>query len=136
LCVEDLLDDLGVKVWAYNRDQRGDERTIAGSLKRRVKKSSAAIVLISQYTLAQGATQWMELSYADAFKVPTFILLHHMTFDELKKSDKSVPPLVLQGHCTPALRWRSLEGDLRRHCRHRGGKVKKRQKARKRRRIE
>lgn len=36
--LEPLLGDLGVKVWAYNRDQRADERTIAGSLAKKRRR--------------------------------------------------------------------------------------------------
>ncbi len=63
--------------------------------------------------LKSGATQWMEIAYAYAFGIPTFILLHHLTFEELKRADRGVPPLILEGQCTPAGEWRSLENDLR-----------------------
>jgi hypothetical protein len=69
-------------------------------------------MLVSQFTLESGATQWMELAYADAFDVPTFVLMHHITFADLK-SKSGVPPLVLEGQCTPAIDWRSLENDVR-----------------------
>ena len=58
----------------------------------------------------------MELAYADAFGIPAFILLHHLTFDELKRAEPGVPPLVLEGQCTLAVDWRSLEDGLRSCC--------------------
>lgn len=114
--IETLLGDLNVLVWTYERDQARDERHVGSSLRERVRGSMAAIILVSQFTLASGATQWMELAYADAFAVPTFILLHHITYDVLKASETGVPPLVLEGQCNPATSWRRLEADLRR-CR-------------------
>lgn len=111
--VESLLQDLHERVWTYGRDQARDERSISTSLRDRIKNSCAAIVLLSRFTLEAGATQWMEIAYADAFGIPTFILLHHLTFEELKRADRGVPPLILEGQCTPAAEWRSLENDLR-----------------------
>jgi hypothetical protein len=116
MAIETLLRDLGVSVWTYQRDQAGDERNVGASLKERVRESVAAIMLISPETLRSGATQWMELAYADAFDVPTFVLLHHMTFESLTRRKKGVPPLVLAGHCTPAVEWRKLEQALRACC--------------------
>lgn len=113
--IEKLLDDLKVAVWTYGRDQAPDERSIGASLRDRIKQCSAAIILISQFTLESGATQWMELAYADAFGIPTFILLHHLTFEDLKRADRGIPPLVLEGQCTPASEWKLLENGLR-HC--------------------
>lgn len=115
-CIERLLGDLNVRVWTYNRDQAGDERSIGRSLRERVRESSAVIMLVSQFTLTLGINQWMELAYADAFNIPTFVLLHHINFDDLKHSERGIPPLILEGQCTPAIDWLSLEGDLRRHC--------------------
>lgn len=69
-------------------------------------------MLVSQFTLESGASQWMELAYADAFDVPTYVLLHHITFEDLKRTS-GVPPLILEGQCTPAIDWRSLDDDLR-----------------------
>jgi hypothetical protein len=114
--VEALLRDVNALVWTYERDQSRDERHIAASLRDRIRRSVATIVLISQFTLTSGATQWMELAYADAFGVPTFILLHHITYDGLKTSETGVPPLVLEGQCTPAADWRLIQDDLRRCC--------------------
>ncbi|MBV9158531.1 MAG: toll/interleukin-1 receptor domain-containing protein [Acidobacteriaceae bacterium] len=112
--IESLLKDLHVSVWTYGRDQARDERSISNSLRDRIKRSSAAIILLSQFTLESGGTQWIELAYADAFGVPIFILLHHLTFDELRRADRGVPSLVLEGQCTPAADWKSLENGLRR----------------------
>jgi TIR domain len=111
--LEQLLSDLGVRVWTYKRDQAGDERNIGGSIRDRVRESQAVIMLVSQYTIESGAAQWMELAYADAFSVPTFVLMHHITFEDLKRSG-GVPPLVLQGQSTPAINWHTIEAELRR----------------------
>lgn len=110
---ESLLSDLGVKVWTYQRDQSKNERDISASLKKRVKESKATIFLVSPYTLKSGAAQWMELAYSDAFDIPTFVLLHHLTYNDLKNREKGVPPLLLAGQCNQALEWRSIEQDLR-----------------------
>jgi hypothetical protein len=110
--LERSLSDLGVRVWSYKRDQAGDERNIGTSIRDQVRESKAVIMLVSQYTIESGATQWMELAYADAFGIPTFILMHHLTFEDLKRSS-GVPPLVLQGQSTPAVNWRSVEAELR-----------------------
>lgn len=107
--LEALPKDLNVAVWTYGRDQARDERNIGASLRDRIKHCSAAIILVSQFTLASGAAQWMELAYADAFGVPIFNLLHHLTLDDLKRADRGVPPLVLEGQCTAASEWRLLE---------------------------
>lgn len=113
--LENYPADLHVRVWSYNRDQAKDERSIGGSIRERVRESIAVIMLVSRFTLESGATQWMELAYADAFEIPSFVLLHHITFEDLK-GKSGVPPLILEGQCTPAIEWRSLEGDLRRCC--------------------
>lgn len=118
MAIETLLRDLHVRVWAYRRDQAGDERNVGESLKDRIRESAAAIMLISPETLRSGATQWMELAYADAFNVPTFILLHRLTFAGLRRQS-GVPPLVLASHCTPAVEWRTLEQELRACCQRR-----------------
>lgn len=110
--LETSLSDLGVRVWSYKRDQQGDERNIGSSIRERVCESAAVVMLVSQYTIESGAAQWMELAYADAFNIPTFILMHHITFDDLKRSS-GVPPLILQGQATAAVNWRSVETELR-----------------------
>jgi hypothetical protein len=116
-CLESLLNDLGVSVWSYKRDQSGDEKNVGEGLRERIHESVAVIMLISQYTLESGATQWMELAYADAFDIPTFVLLHHVTFEDLKRWS-GAPPLLLQRQCTLAVNWLALESDLRRSCSH------------------
>src|SRR2546423_1521785 len=113
--LETILDDLSVRVWSYKRDQAKDERSVGKSIRERVRESVAVIMVVSPFTLESGATQWMELAYADAFGVPTFVLLHHITFEELK-SRSGVPPLILEGQCTPAIDWCSLDNPLRRCC--------------------
>ena len=76
--LETRLADVGVEAWIFRQDQNSSERNIAESLKERVKASRAMIFLVSPTTLERGATQWMELAYADAFDVPTFVLLHRL----------------------------------------------------------
>jgi TIR domain-containing protein len=115
-CLEHLLQDVPLKVWTFERDQPADERNIARALPETIKKSAAAIFLLSPFTIDGGATQWMELAYADAFAIPTFVLLNHVTYEELKKSDRDVPPIVLQGECRLASEWLLLEGPIRVAC--------------------
>lgn len=114
--LELLLADLDVVVWTFERDQARDERAVGKSLADHIKGSDAAIFLLSQFTLQDGATQWMELAYADAFGIPTFVLLHHLSFEEIQRSERGVPPLLTAGHCTPAREWRALEPALRERC--------------------
>jgi len=114
--VESLLRDEGVHVWAFGRDQAGHQRSVGTTLKERVLESAAVIILLSRFTLQSGATQWMELAYADAFGIPAFILLHHLTFEDLKRAEPGAPPLVQEGQCTLAVDWRSLENGLRACC--------------------
>jgi hypothetical protein len=111
---ESMLDDVGAKIWTYQRDQSNSQRNIAGSLKDRVKQSKATIFLVSPVTLDSGAAQWIELGYSDAFDIPTFVLLHHLSFKDLKIREKGVPPLLLEGQCNPAYEWKTLAADLRR----------------------
>lgn len=117
--LEQMLGDLGVAVWTYGRDQEKDQRQIGHSLKTRVQRASAAIFLASPSTFASGAAQWMELAYADAFDVPIFVLLHRLTFAELKAKEEGVPPLLLEGQCNPAAQWKdvaiALRAQLQRH---------------------
>jgi hypothetical protein len=112
--IESLLRDEGVRVWAFGRDQAGDQRSVGTSLKERVRECAAVIILLSRFTLQSGATQWMELAYADAFGIPAFILLHHLTFEDLKRAEPGAPPLVLEGQCTLAVdfgvRWKMVSG--------------------------
>jgi hypothetical protein len=111
--IEQVLADLNVTVWTYERDQKRDERSIGKSLKERVRESRATIFLVSPSTLKAGAAQWMELAYADAFNLPTFVILHRLTFDELRSRRRGVPPLLLDGQCNPSVEWRSVVGALR-----------------------
>ena len=111
--IEELLKDLKITVWTYGRNQAHDERSIGASLRDRIRQSSAVVILISQFTIGSGATQWMELGYADAFGIPIFVLLHHLTIEDLKRAERGVPPLVLERQCTPASEWKLLQNDLR-----------------------
>lgn len=103
--LEKILEDLGTSAWIFQYDQDTAERNIAGSLKERLRSSSAMIFLVSPYTLEGGATQWMELAYADAFDVPFFVLLHHLRYRDLASQDSGVPPLLLAGECNAATEW-------------------------------
>lgn len=111
--LERLLEDLGVVVWTYERDQDKGERRIAHSLKARVQQASASIFLASPATFASGAAQWMELAYADAFDVPIYVLLHRMSFAELKAKEEGVPPLLLEGQCNPSSQWKDVIAAIR-----------------------
>jgi hypothetical protein len=113
---ENLLNDFNVMLWSYVRDQDGDEKAIGQSLKKKIGESWTVIFLVSPDTLTSGSTQWMELAYADAFEIPTFVLLHHMTFEDLRKSEHNIPPLLLTRQCTPAVNWRKLEQEIRQVC--------------------
>ncbi len=110
---ESTMEDLGVKVWTYRRDQKKNEKDVSEILKNRIKESRAMIFLVSPSTLNGGATQWMELAYSDAFDVPTFVLLHCLTHKELKNSEKGVPPLLLKSQCNQATEWMSIGSELR-----------------------
>jgi TIR domain len=85
--LETLLTPEGVVAWAFQRDQARNEKEIAHGLKQRVRESTATIFLVSPTTLDSGATQWMELAYSDAFDVATFVLLHHLDYQELKRKE-------------------------------------------------
>lgn len=117
--MENLLIDVPVQVWSYHRDQDKSQRDIASSLKEIVRCSAATIFLVSPATLASGAIQWMELAYSDAFEVQTFVLLHNITYSELRSREKGVPPLLLKGQCIAAQDWKSIIKDIRRCCRDR-----------------
>jgi predicted component of type VI protein secretion system len=111
--LESLLADERVTAWTFQRDQSHSEKEIAKSLKERVKQSIATVFLVSPSTLESGATQWMELAYADAFNVQTFVLLHHLDFQELKSRERGVPPLLLSSQCNSALEWRQIIDDIK-----------------------
>ena len=110
--LETLLNDDGVVAWTFQRDQVRSEKDIAQSLKDRVRESVATVFLVSPATLDGGATQWMELAYSDAFDIPTFILLHHLDFHELKHRERGVPPLLLSSQCNSALEWKKMVEDI------------------------
>jgi hypothetical protein len=113
IALEDALRDWHVRVWGYMRDQSADERNVAASLPEAIKESAALVFLLSPAT---GPTQWMELAYADAFDVPTFILLHKTTFEKLRSSKRCAPPLVLSGQCTAAVDWRTVIPEIENCC--------------------
>ena len=115
LALETLLEDVGAEAWIFRQDRNSSERNIAESLKERVKASRAMIFLVSPTALERGATQWMELAYADAFDVPTFVLLHRLQYDDLRSSDSGVSPLLLSGQCNAATDWRAVMEDIRTH---------------------
>lgn len=117
IALEDILRDLSVKVWTYGRDQSADERNVAVSLPGVIKECAAVVFLLSPAT---GPTQWMELAYADAFGIPTFILLHKTTFEKLRSSKLGAPPLILSGQCTDAIDWRTLISKIRESCNNHG----------------
>ena len=110
--LETMLADLDITVWSYQRDQARNQRGIADSLKACIQRSKATIFLVSPHTLAAGAAQWMELAYSDAFGIPTFVLLHHVSFRELK-SKKGIPPFLLEVQCNAAVDWKNIFPDLR-----------------------
>jgi hypothetical protein len=111
--IEQMLADLQVTVWTYQRDQARDQRSIGKSLKDRVRESRATIFLVSPATLGAGAAQWMELAYADAYDVPTFVILHRLTFADLKSRERGVPPLLLESQCNASADWKSVVENLR-----------------------
>ncbi len=111
--LESLLNDLNIQVWTYERDQRKDQKRIAQSLKARVRESIATVFLVSPSTIDTGAAQWMELAYSDAFDVPTFVLLHQLSFQDLKNKEKGVPPLLLESQCNRAIDWKEIVSALR-----------------------
>ncbi|MCE5185133.1 MAG: toll/interleukin-1 receptor domain-containing protein [Planctomycetaceae bacterium] len=110
---EKLLRDLNIKVWTYDRDQQKDEREIANSIMQNVRNAKATLFLVSRITLNGNATQWMELAYSHAFNVPTFVLLHHVTYNELRGRERGVPPLLLASECSKAVDWKAMEPRLR-----------------------
>jgi hypothetical protein len=113
---ETLLADVDARVWTYERDQAKDEKAIAERLKTDVRMSRAVVFLVTPSTLSKGAVQWMELAYADAFDVPTFVLLHQLSFQDLRAQESGVPPLLLAAQCNSAKSWREIARDLKEHC--------------------
>jgi hypothetical protein len=55
----------------------------------------------------------MELAYADAFAVTTFVLLHHLDFRDLRERETGIPPLLLSSQCNPALEWKIVVEDIK-----------------------
>jgi len=111
--IETKLSMENVSAWTYQRDQARSESGVAAAFKEAIRKSFAMVFLVSPATFDGGANQWMELAYADAFGVPTFVLLHHLDFNELKARERSVPPLLLAGQCNSAHEWKSIVDELR-----------------------
>lgn len=110
--LETRLDSKKLTAWTYERDQAKSEKQIAEALKENVRKSVATIFLVSPTTINGGAAQWMELAYADAFQVKTYVLLHHLDFNELKAKGHGVPPLLLASQCNDAIKWRSIIDEI------------------------
>lgn len=111
--LEKMLGTEEVVAWTFQRDQPRSEQEVARSLKCRIRESSAAVFIVSPDTLESGATQWMELAYADAFAVTTFILLHHLDFGDLKRRETGVPPLLLSSQCNSAIEWKRVIEDIK-----------------------
>lgn len=111
--LEKLLEEKNVTAWTFQRDQKRSEKEIANSLKDRVKQSIATVFLVSPSTLESGATQWMELAYSDAFNVETYVLLHHLKYQDLKEREKGVPPLLLSSQCNSANEWKQVANDIK-----------------------
>lgn len=110
---ETILKDIDARVWTYHRDQPVNQNAVALSLKAQVQRSAALILLVSPATLKIGATQWMELAYADAYDLPIFVLLHRVSFAALRAPKSSAPPLLLQSQCNQATDWKRVIGQIR-----------------------
>jgi hypothetical protein len=110
---EQLLADLSVTIWTYQRDQAPDQNAIAAAIKDRIRRARALVFLVSPATLRSGATQWMELAYADAFEVPIYVLLSHVSYADLLDREQGVPPLLLQSQCNAATAWREVVTGIR-----------------------
>jgi hypothetical protein len=110
--LENSLGSDRVSAWTFQRDQKRSEKEIANSLKNKVKESIATIFLVSPTTLKSGATQWMELAYSDAFDVETYVLLHHLTYNDLKNRESGVPPLLLSSQCNAATEWKTIVTEI------------------------
>jgi hypothetical protein len=109
---ESILANKNVIAWMYQRDQNRTSKDVANSLKEHVKSSIATLFLVSPNTLDSGATQWMELAYSDAFNIKTYILLHHLTYQQLKNREKGVPPLLLSSQCNPDSYWLEVINEI------------------------
>lgn len=111
--IESLLATEKVSAWTYQRDQALSESAVATALKAHVRDSLAMIFIVSPTTIECGAAQWMELAYADAFGIKTYVLLHHLDYQDLKSRSGGVPPLLLASQCNAALRWKEIVENLR-----------------------
>lgn len=111
--IETMLVDERVTAWTFQRDQQRSEKEIAAALKESVRKSIATVFIVSPSTLNGGAAQWMELAYSDAFGVKTFVLLHHLDYQQLRTNEQGIPPLLLASQCNPALHWKTIVEDIR-----------------------
>ena len=111
--LETMLVDEEVVVWTFQRDQVLSQKEIARSLRERVRESAAVVFLVSPDTLDFSATQWMELAYADAFEVTTFILLHHLNFQDLQQRQTGVPPLLLSSQCNSSSEWKRVVEEIK-----------------------
>lgn len=120
--IETLHAGRGLRVWTFQRDQTSDTRSVAASLKDQVRRSHAMVFLASPSTLKGGAAQWMELAYADAADVPTYVLLHRITYGKLKMKERGAPPFITEGHCTPAVAWRRVVDELDAHLSRKGSR--------------
>ncbi len=110
LAFETRMNKLGVKVWIFQKDQKKSESDIAKALKDCINKSRAMIFLLSPYTLKNGSTQWMEFGGAYMLEIPIFVLLHHLTYQQV--ISKNVPPALKKGLCNKAIEWKSIESGL------------------------
>lgn len=111
--IENILSHERVSAWTFQRDQQRSEKEIAAALKKSVKESVATVFIVSPSTLDGGAAQWVELGYCDAFDVKTFVLLHHLDYNELKSYQRGVPPLLLASQCNAAQQWKAVVGDIK-----------------------
>lgn len=111
--VESTLKEVNITAWTFHRDQNLSEKEIAESLKHQIKQSAALIILISPYTIEHGSTQWMELAYADSFDIKIYIMLHHLTYQELKERKSGVPPFVFASQCNQSLEWRKIMNEIK-----------------------
>jgi hypothetical protein len=111
--IESIIGPKQVTAWTYQRNQARSAKDVAEALKKNIRNSVATVFLVSPNTINGGAAQWMELAYADSFKVKTFILLHHLDYNELKAQQHGVPPLLLASHCNSASQWKDIIEDIR-----------------------
>ena len=111
--LEQSLADVGASVWAYGRDQAPQQKNVAASLPKIIGEAAALVFLLSPDS---SPTQWMELAYADAFEIPTFILVHRTTFAKLAAAKRGMPPFVVTGQSIRAVEWKRIVEPLRKCC--------------------